>query len=151
MKKLLITLIIISANLLAGCDQLISAPTYSLFNCQNNKAQTEEACNRVFTGTVKVNVNKNKPEVILVFTDPSNNQQNLKKLEQCTAIDNLNWQCGEPDEIKLIAGTITSHIQHYVYRSSNGNITISDMRVSYMGRNGYSEHTTYKAALLKRN
>jgi len=138
-------------SLLVGCDQLSPSPTYSLFDCKNVLAKNEEECNRTFKGTVEFKVNKDKSDVILVFTDPTTKEQNIKKLESCAVIDVLNWQCGKPFETEIIAGDILSSTENSIYRSTNGNITISDFRYSLRSMNGGSSTTVTKAGILKRN
>jgi len=128
-----------------------STPTYSLFNCGNIAAKTEEDCNRTPNGIVKFDVNKDKSEVIIVFTDPKTNQQGMMKLEKCVVLDKLNWQCGGDPKVNIDNkgnGTID---QPYAYSSNDGNVSVSDATTSLMMSGKIVSSSSVKAGLLKQN
>ena len=152
-----ITILIIAGGVIYLAQQMTtkglesSAPTYSLFNCQNVAAKTEEDCNRALSGAVRFDVNKDKSEVIIVFTDPNTSQQSMMRLEKCIVLDQLNWQCGGDPKVSIDNkgnGTIE---QPYAYRSNDGNVSISDAIDSLMMNGKIVSSSSVKAGILKRN
>jgi len=152
-----LTILIIAGGLVYLAQQMTtkglgsSAPIYSFFNCQNVAAKTEEDCNRVLSGTVRFDVNKDKSEVIIVFTDPKTSQQGMMRLEKCIVLDLLNWQCGGDPKVNIDNkgnGTIE---QPYTYRSNDGNVSVSDATDSLIMNGKIVSSSSVKAAILKRN
>jgi hypothetical protein len=128
-----------------------STPTYNLFNCQNVAAKTEEGCERTLSGLVKFDVNKDKSEIIIVFTEPKTSQQSMMKLEKCVVLDKLNWQCGGDPKVNIDNkgnGTIE---QPYTYRSNDGNVSVSDATNSLIMNGKIVSSSSVKAGILKRN
>lgn len=129
-----------------------SAPsTYTFFKCSNMPAMPNQDCNQVYAGTIQFKVDKERSEVFLIFTDPQTSQQNISKLQKCTVIDSSNWQCGA-DPIVDLNKDGTGIIQKpYIYRSTNGNVTVSDSTVTGVFNGKTSEPTIIKGGVLKRN
>jgi hypothetical protein len=108
-------------------------------------------CDEVYAGTIQFKVDKERSEVFLIFIDPQTSQQNLSKLQKCTVIDSSNWQCGA-DPIVDLNKEGTGIIQKpYIYRSANGNVTVSDSTVTGIFNGKATEPTIIKGGVLKRN
>ena len=140
----------LAQNLLFKNFSLGSA-SYKVYACQNPKAQNEAECNYAYIGVAKYSVNKDKSEVFGTFSIASSNQQNIIKLDNCVVIDNLNWQCGLPDEVKVDSSGTGVVVRHHIFRSNNGVISISDAYLIGMNSGKPTSTSIIKAIKVEKN
>jgi hypothetical protein len=125
--------------------------TYSLYGCQDG-TNLDPNCNpTIFKAFVKFNVDREKSEVISIASNPNTNYSNFIKLNNCIIVDKLNWQCGAPIKQELDGNGSGFITQDYIYRSINGDVSVSDYVVLSMHKGKLVDRVASKAGIYKRN
>lgn len=129
----------------------LGSATYKVYACQNPKAQTDEECNYAYAGDVKYSVNKDKSEVLQIFTAVNSNQQNIAKLVNCVVVDSQNWQCGAPNDEKLDSSGSGLVVINSKARSNNGVVSISDTYLIAVSKGKPTSQSIMKSQKLVKN
>ena len=109
-----------------------SKQTYTVYGCSNSKATSEADCGeRVARTTVEYIVEKNNNAVFAKGVALKDGSKFIKKLDDCTIIDDKNWTCGgkqkwENGEVavdgvyQMVDGDVTYKNGYFSFKKADG-------------------------------